>query len=154
MTTQPTTDPADDDGPRLVELPRDECLQLLGGQVIGRLAVADFNSAPMIVPVNYAMDGDAVVFRSDYGTKFRLAVLSERAVSFEIDGLDPGRRSGWSVVVQGSCQEIDAGSLGAPDPRPWPGGRKSHWVRIVVDSITGRRIRLSSSGPTDHGGSL
>ncbi len=66
-------------------IPRDECLRLLATQQIGRIAVADFNAAPLIVPVNFLVDGEAVLFRTDYGSKFRLAVLAGHPVSFEVD---------------------------------------------------------------------
>ena len=79
----------DGNGAVLNQIPREECLALLRSEVIARVAVADFNAPPLIVPVNYVMDGDAPVFRTDYGTKFRLAVLRETPVSFEIDGVDP-----------------------------------------------------------------
>ena len=142
------------DGPALEPIDRDECLRLLSAQIIGRVAVADFNEAPLVVPVNFVLDGETVVFRCDYGTKFRVAVLGEHPVSFQVDGLDLGRRSGWSVLLQGNTTEIDSSQLDGPDPRPWAGGEKMHWVRIVPESITGRRIRLPDTFPADTGGYL
>jgi uncharacterized protein len=50
----------------------DECRRLLAGDEIGRLAVAD-GGAPTVVPVNYVVDGDAVVFRTAPGTKLAKA---------------------------------------------------------------------------------
>ena len=124
-------------------IPRDECLQLLATQPLGRVAVADFNAPPLVVPVNFVLDCVSVLFRTDFGSKFRLAVLSGHPVSFEIDGVDPGRRTGWSVLLQGRAVEVEPWQL---EPRlvvPWAPGRKDHWVRIVPESMTGRRIRLS-----------
>ena len=148
-----TTGPADG-GVAFEAIPRDECLALLGSQVLGRVAVADFNAAPLVVPVNYALDGESVVFRTDYGSKFRLAVLRETPVSFEIDGVDPGRRSGWSVLLQGNATELaqeDVERLRL-DPAPWAPGEKSHWVRIAPQSVTGRRIsRGEPLGPDARG---
>jgi nitroimidazol reductase NimA-like FMN-containing flavoprotein (pyridoxamine 5'-phosphate oxidase superfamily) len=52
----------------LDEIERDECLELLATQSIGRLAVPDHGYyPPHIVPVNFALDDDKVVFRSDSG---------------------------------------------------------------------------------------
>src|SRR5438105_5745024 len=88
-------------GAVLETIPRDECIGLLGSQVIGRVAVAEFGAAPLVVPVNFVLVGEDVLFRTDYGSKFRLAVLGEHPVSFEVDGVDGGRRTGWSVLLQG-----------------------------------------------------
>ena len=127
------------------DLSRDECLELLASQPLGRVAVADFNAAPLVVPVNFVLHGEGILFRTDYGSKFRLAVLAGHPVSFEIDGVDPGRRTGWSVLVQGDAVEAEpADDRDAPYAVPWAPGRKDHWVRIVPQAITGRRIRLSS----------
>jgi hypothetical protein len=147
-------DQAASDEPSLEPIDREECLRLMRAQVIGRVAVADFNAAPLVVPVNFVVDGEAVVFRCDYGTKFRLAVLGEQPVSFEVDGLDPGRRSGWSVLLQGDASEIDRFQLAGPGPQSWAGGKKAHWVRIFPVSITGRRIRLPDLFPSDGAGYL
>ena len=133
----------DADGVVLEALAPEECLALLRSEVIGRVAVADFNAAPLVVPVNYVLDGDAPVFRTDYGSKFRLAVLAETPVSFEIDGVDPDRR-GWSVLVQGSATELSEEEARRLRLQPWAPGRKTHWVRIAPESVTGRRIRLSA----------
>ena len=122
---------------------RDECVRLLHGDVIGRLAVND-GHAPTILPVNYRMDGDCVVFRSDAGMK--LDAGGRAPVSFEIDQLDREHHTCWSVVVAGRLEEVtpyDAETYdrvhGLP-VEPWAGGEKSHWARIVPTRITGRRI--------------
>ena len=73
----------------LDEIDRDECLKLLGSQLMGRLAVADHGAyPPHIVPVNFIVDGDHVVFRTNFGLKFQLSVLAEHSVSFEADLVD------------------------------------------------------------------
>ena len=46
----------------------DECLALLGRSSLGRIAVV-MNGRPLIFPVNFALDGDAIVLRTDPGTK-------------------------------------------------------------------------------------
>lgn len=128
-------------------IPRDECLTLLHGESLGRLAVADHGYyPPHIVPVNYIMaDEDAVVFRSNDGLKFKLSVLAEHSVSFEIDCVDQAGRMAWSVVVQGRAElltgeEIDALPLGQW-LEPLAPGERAQWIRIVPYSITGRRVR-------------
>ena len=122
---------------------RDECLKLLAADVVGRLGVVA-GGTPMIVPVNYALDGDAgVVFRTAPGTKLDLGVRSPAC--FEIDRFDPATRTGWSVLVTGRLEEI--GSLEREWARihglpvdPWAAGEKSHWLRLTTDRVTGRRV--------------
>src|SRR5918997_6255070 len=88
---------------RVRALDREECLRLLAGQEIGRLAVVAGNT-PIIVPVNYALDGESVVFRTDPGTKLDQGPRAR--ASFEIDAFDRERRTGWSVVATGRLEEV------------------------------------------------
>ena len=53
----------------LEELEHDECLKLLATMSIGRVAIVIDDRGPLVVPVNYALDGDVVVFRSGAGSK-------------------------------------------------------------------------------------
>src|SRR4029079_12772638 len=87
------------------EIPYDECLELLATQQVGRLAVTT-PAGPGIFPVNYALGGDRVVFRTDAGTKLDAASLQR--VAFEIDEFDAAHGTGWSVVVEGVGTEITA----------------------------------------------
>ena len=131
------------------ELDQHDCLMLLASQEVGRVAVVD-GEQPLIFPVNYQVDGNTVVFRTDPGTKLQTAAL--RRVAFEVDDFDAQSRKGWSVLVRGVGQEITT----AIDPRsermrtlpvqPWAHGTKRHWVRIVPTTITGRRVIASASG--------
>lgn len=132
----------DAEDPFLEVLPRSECLRLLGTQVIGRVAVAEYGGAPLVVPVNFLLDEERIHFRTDYGTKFRLMVLAEAPVSFEVDHIEPGKRAGWSVLVQGRASEVEGWDAQQPGPRSWAPGDKAHWVQLVPDSISGRRLHL------------
>ena len=129
---------------RLEPLFRDECLRLLATQQVGRLGVIE-GGAPMVVPVNYVLDGDEVVFRSDPGTK--LTHGRRGPVCFEVDSFDEVSRTGWSVLIRGRLEEVP--SLDAAVLRnhvttlpivPWAGGRKAHWVRLIATAITGRAL--------------
>lgn len=122
---------------------RDECLRLLAGDEIGRLAVID-GRTPVILPVNYALDGDSVVFRTAAGTKLDSGPRSP--ASFEIDLIDRENHTGWSVVVTGRLEEVTEYDtetmerLRRLDVTPWAGGDKPHWMRLQPTRITGRRI--------------
>ncbi len=125
----------------LEELDRDECLHLLARAPIGRLAVV-VDGRPLVFPVNFAIDGSAVVFRTDRGTKLHGA--RNGPVAFECDGIDLEYHTGWSVLVQGRAEEVGDPSEVARLERlpvtPWSSRPKPVWLRIRGKSITGRRI--------------
>jgi nitroimidazol reductase NimA-like FMN-containing flavoprotein (pyridoxamine 5'-phosphate oxidase superfamily) len=124
-------------GPRLSELTREECFALLATQVVGRLAVAAPGEAPLIVPVNFVVEREAIVFRSAAGTK--LEVLGTNPVSFQVDAVDPNRRRGWSVLASGRAAEVGSWEIGHLMVETWAGDRR-RWVRLIVDRVTGRRL--------------
>ncbi|ROO27261.1 DNA-binding protein [Salinisphaera orenii MK-B5] len=123
---------------RVSELDTGTCRQLLGSHSIGRLA---FNAdpSPEVLPVNYTVH-DAILFRTGEGAKHDAAV-SRRAATFEVDGSDAARRSGWSVMVHGTLDivEVSADALQML-PQPLPGGSRDYLVRLTVERISGRRI--------------
>ena len=128
--------------PRLTELGEEECRRLLSTHGVGRIAVST-EAAPLIVPVNYSVVGDAVVFRTQPGT-VSLQGLG-REVAFEVDRVDDALSQGWSVVVRGRAETVTD-----PDAvrhlteqvfsAPWAGGEREVWVRIDITALTGRRI--------------
>lgn len=129
---------------------RDGCLELLAEDVIGRVAVLEGGS-PLILPVNYALDGDTIVFRTAPGSKLDAAHGS--AACFEIDGFDRATRSGWSVVVRGRLHEVttyDAALFERTKDLadPWLDGDRPHVVRLSPRSISGRRGRPKPTGST------
>ena len=136
----------------LIALDRAECLELLRAQPVGRIAVVDGDS-PLVVPVNYTLDGDCVVFRSDAGTK--LAALAHHKVSFEVDFIDWYHRTGWSVLVRGTASEATHWEVDHLLLEPWAEGDKRHWVRIPIGEVTGRRLEaMEFDWPPDGRGYL
>jgi nitroimidazol reductase NimA-like FMN-containing flavoprotein (pyridoxamine 5'-phosphate oxidase superfamily) len=133
------------------ELSVGECLELLGAHHFGRIAVV-VDEHPIVFPVNYALEGDSVVFRTAPGTKLSGAALGH--VAFEIDGVDETTQTGWSVIVQGVGNDITttldehSERLRALELQPWVPGEHAHWVGIVAQSVTGRRLRLGESFET------
>jgi len=127
----------------IVELDRDECLELLASHRFGRLAVA--MDAPVIRPVNYVFDerSQSVVFRTADGSKFH-ALLRSANAAFEIDGIDEASRTGWSVIISGVTEEItnpsDVRRLDRSGLETWTPDDKSHWMRIRAWTVSGRRI--------------
>ena len=125
-------------------LPTEECLDLLRGESVGRLAVS-IRDHPDIFPINFVIDRGGVVFRTAEGTKLAAAVLG-RGVAFEVDGLDPVTGDVWSVIVKGRAVEIERldDVLDALDLPlfPWHAGPKHRFVRIEPVAITGRRFHV------------
>jgi uncharacterized protein len=124
-----------------------ECWDLLRANEVGRLAVSVLDH-PDIFPVNYVVDGGAVVFRTAEGTKLAAAVLG-RAVAFEVDGYDPDSGEAWSVVSNGAATEIERmqdvfDALDLP-LFPWHASPKHRFVRIEPFDISGRLFHV-----TDH----
>jgi len=130
-----------------LELKRDECIDLLVSAKIGRLAVSppDWRTPPVIRPVTFVFDrgSQSIVFRTSRGSKFTALLLSGQA-AFETDGVDPERRTGWSVIVQGPVEEVknaaDIHRLERLGLSPWAPGELPHWIRLRAAVVSGRRI--------------
>ena len=113
----------------------DEGLALLarGGQRVGRLAVT-VGGEPVVFPLNFAVDGEAIVFRTQTGTK--LTGITRSLATFEVDDIDASGQ-GWAVAFEGLAQEVlDADPesmrerIAAIELETWPGGDRPHVVRI------------------------
>lgn len=122
-------------------LETNECWTLLRATDIGRLAVI-VAERPEIFPLNFIVDHGTLVFRSATGAK--LSTVSDRApAALEIDGYDAELSSAWSVVVHGRLEPMISFDLIDADRLPlYPlqGGPKPSFVRIVPDTVTGRRF--------------
>lgn len=126
-----------------------ECLQLISPGGVGRIGYSG-RSGPAVLPVNYKLHRDAIVFRTDgdspLGEDLRTGIAhAYYKVAFEVDEIDPAAREGWSVLIQGDAQHVDApeeqAELARAGVEPWPGGAKELFLRIVPTRVTGRRIR-------------
>ena len=113
---------------------------LLAGERLGRLAVQS-DSGIEIFPINYALDGETIVFRTAEGTK--LSSLEERAlVTFEIDSWD--EQTGTSVVARGKATPVsdpeEIAQIEALKLRPWVPTVKTTFVRITISELEARRF--------------
>ena len=119
-----------------------ECLALLSRGSVGRLAFTQ-GPAPVILPVNYVLDGVTVVLRTAAGTQ--LAELPDgEGVALEADWVDADYHTGWSVLLRGRLDRVtQADELARCATLPLgvyaPGSRKE-WRRITPATISGRRI--------------
>jgi len=128
----------------LVVLPTEECRRLLATRQLGRIGLAG-GPFPLILPVNYVLDGEVVVIRTDSPTI--TAAADHTRVAFEVDDVDERTRSGWSVLVQALAEEVTGARrdelverLRAADGSPWAPGEHGHWIRLIPKVVTGRRI--------------
>jgi uncharacterized protein len=142
---------ADDDVGGLDEIESSECWALLATQPVGRVAVIA-GHYPLVFPVNFAVDGHSILYRTGVGTKLHSVHYCN--VSFQVDGIDPVHRSGWSVLVKGVARVVnverrrdEAIRAEAAGARPWAPGLHDYLVCIPADHISGRRIRLPDPGP-------
>jgi nitroimidazol reductase NimA-like FMN-containing flavoprotein (pyridoxamine 5'-phosphate oxidase superfamily) len=123
-----------------------ECWRLLGTSAVGRLVV-NGEDGPEIYPVNIAVDGQSVVFRTDPGSKLT-RIASDPRVALEVDAVDLEKRDGWSVVVTGKLVELNDGELFAAQQlplAPWTIGDKQRWFRLVPRRVTGRGIGVRAT---------
>ena len=124
-------------------LDSDECRRLLAQDEIGRVAVV-IGATPMILPVNYALDGDTIVFRTMPGSRLD---VGQGHAAFEVDNFDRETKSGWSVLVTGDLHEVswyqtkDMDHVKSLPVEPWAPGERELWLRLTPSYTTGRIIR-------------
>lgn len=129
-------------------LPFEECLRLLASVPVGRIGF--FADGEMVIlPVNHAVDGQDVAFRTARGTKLSVAE-GQSLVAFEADHYDQQIRSGWSVLVNGRAEVVedaaDVQRLNHLGLRAWAlhawatAGQRPVWIRIRPASVSGRRV--------------
>jgi uncharacterized protein len=125
----------------MTTLSRDECFSALAQGAVGRVAITA-QALPAIVPVNYALDARAIVFRTR--TDGMLARACDgNVVAFEVDQLAQDGRAGWSVLVVGvgtllfgsdalRALELNVASAAGED--------RDQFISIAIGRISGRRI--------------
>lgn len=138
MTTTPEFPVTDHQGLEIIGY--DECWRLIGSVPVGRVAFAEGGEVT-VLPVNHAVAGRRVVFRTHRGSLLHEALVSS-AVAFEADGFDAATRTGWSVLVRGVADLVPEGDeVLLLNLRPWADSvDKDDWVMLVADEVTGRRI--------------
>jgi uncharacterized protein len=139
--------------PEMHVIPTDECYRLLGTHEFGRIGVVA-DHYPLILPVNYRLDGTTVVIRTHQGTILDSAEHAN--VTFEVDEIDRASRSGWSVLLRATAEEVGeehraelVARTQATGLEPWAPGDKGHWIRLIAHEVTGRRIVPGELPPLD-----
>ncbi len=127
------------------ELDEAECLRLLASTTVGRLGFV-VQERPIVLPVNYAIDGRTIVFRTGEGTVLNRTAL--QMIAFEVDQIDDETHSGWSVLAQGVAQDVGT-AIDAKSEQlrqlalvTWAPDRRDRWFRLDADTLTGRRLSV------------
>jgi nitroimidazol reductase NimA-like FMN-containing flavoprotein (pyridoxamine 5'-phosphate oxidase superfamily) len=131
----------------LEELSEEQCLKLIAGGGIGRIAYTS-RFGPAVLPVNYVLHDGAVVFRTaengPLDEDLRTGIAgADYKVAFEIDSIDQAAKLGWSVLIQGPAHHVtspEEESVREAGVEPWAPGPRELFVRIVPSRITGRRV--------------
>jgi nitroimidazol reductase NimA-like FMN-containing flavoprotein (pyridoxamine 5'-phosphate oxidase superfamily) len=142
-------EPVDKSG--LVVLTEGDCFALLETAPIGRVVYSD-RALPVIVPVNFTLDGVDIVMRT--GRRSRLAThAAGHVIAFEVDDIDATSRSGWSVVLTGILQLVDNRAdverVVRLALRSWAPSAHDCYLRLRPDLVTVRRIPSASSESSD-----
>jgi nitroimidazol reductase NimA-like FMN-containing flavoprotein (pyridoxamine 5'-phosphate oxidase superfamily) len=120
----------------------DECLRLLASVPVGRVGFIT-DGELVILPVNHVVDGRDVAFRTARGSKLS-AAEGQNLATFEADHYNEQTRSGWSVVVTGRAEVVDAEAdvqrLARRGLHPWVTAvQHPFWIRIRPTSVSGRQ---------------
>jgi nitroimidazol reductase NimA-like FMN-containing flavoprotein (pyridoxamine 5'-phosphate oxidase superfamily) len=124
-------------------LKRDECLAAMRTVPVGRIGLT-FEGLPLILPVNFTIVEDSILFRTAVGTKLDIA-WSGAMVAFEVDRYEADGSMGWSVLAIGQASEItdprELERVRSVPIRPWVApDAASHLIRVDTTILTGRRF--------------
>ena len=137
--------------PTLAEMPTAACWQHLAAAYTVTLCFAhddDVHAMPMNAQVR-----DGEVWLRTSGRVARRAAVAGVRMAVTVGEHDRTEHPGWSVTARGPATVMDEGPApgAGPSLRPWrPEARDTGtWIRISVDTITGRR--LGAAGPHTGG---
>jgi uncharacterized protein len=133
-------------GTYLQELSRDECLRLIATTAVGRI-IYTRQALPAVELVNFAVHDGDIVIRTSRSGKLAAAVRGA-VVAFEVDQLNPGDETGWSVTAIGRSREVsdpaEVERLRGIGLSTWAPGEREHFIRISAEIVNGRLLRPSA----------
>ena len=120
-----------------------ECWDLVGREPLGRIAFVD-GDEPAVLPVNHVRDEHTVLFRTTHGGRRSTRSIAGPVV-FEVDGYDSDDRTGWSVLIHGQAEQLEAATAieRLADLGHELRGDQAHaavWVEVAPEHVSGRRI--------------
>ncbi len=129
-------------GPALEQLPRDECLRLMGTVPVGRI-VYTRQALPAVELVNFVLSEGDIVIRTHAQSKLAIATRGA-VVAFEADSVDLAEQVGWSVTVVGQARAVtDDAEIHRLELLPlnsWLAQERDHFIRISPTIVNGRRV--------------
>jgi nitroimidazol reductase NimA-like FMN-containing flavoprotein (pyridoxamine 5'-phosphate oxidase superfamily) len=125
------------------ELSRQQCLERLAQHCFGRVG-ATSHALPIVLPVNYRLVHERIVFRTSPGTKLSLATAGA-VIAFEVDEIDPLTHAGWSVLAVGRGRVItDPAELemlaDVGVPRWAASGDEERYIAVSTTELSGREV--------------
>jgi nitroimidazol reductase NimA-like FMN-containing flavoprotein (pyridoxamine 5'-phosphate oxidase superfamily) len=128
----------------------EECWTLLGAGGVGRVGYSE-NALPVILPIDYTIAGRRIMLRCrGEGLASR---LHGQVVAFEVDHVEAGDHSGWSVLVTGTCRALSStGELvrSASVPPSWAGPDHQTLIAITPGKLEGRRLSVPVAALLDE----
>jgi hypothetical protein len=129
----------------LEDLDHEECWRMVGLAAavgVGRIAFCA-EGAQQVLPVNFACARRSIVVRTAERSMLHRQG-SGADVAFEVDHIDPDRKAGWSVLIQGCLWPVTTPTdLLADDHlrlHPWAAGDRDCWIRVIPSHVSGRRV--------------
>lgn len=138
---------------RLEALSTEECLTYLRQGGVGRVAFTTHGLA-IVLPVNFTVHDNAIVFLTSSGTKLR-AIQAGVTLTFEIDHIGADG-VGWSVLAAGPASSTsDLAIIGqfrvlGIQPPPML-SQPIHAVSLEICAVTGRRFGATNHRPLRPG---
>lgn len=130
------------EGDGLEVLDLEESLRLLSSSPVGRIVFTD-QTLPVVVPVNFAVDGETVVIRTASRSSLG-ATVHGSVLAFQADDIDPVRNSGWTVSAVGQAElvtdPVEAERHAALVPYADGAAGGTHVVLLRLGVVRGLRI--------------
>jgi nitroimidazol reductase NimA-like FMN-containing flavoprotein (pyridoxamine 5'-phosphate oxidase superfamily) len=121
-------------------LTRADCLLLIGPGGLGRVVFTDA-AMPAVQPVAFVLDGGDAVFRVPHGGPLD-AASQGTVVGFQVDAIDSGTHTGWSVLGVGRAYEVTDPGRFAAFPAGWGCDDTAYTIAVPLEQLSGQRIRL------------
>lgn len=126
-------------------IPLAQCVHRLEAKEVGRIAFVRAQQIHLY-PINYAWDGEAIVFRCSPASPIADSIGKEAVI--EVDHIDEREHAGWSVIARGTPVFVDPEEtpdlmrrLKSLSLYPWAEGDKSVWIRMFPSPLTGRVVK-------------
>ena len=117
------------------------CIRLIRQEHVGRLGLS-VRGLPVVLPVNYVLDGRTIVFRSEFGDKTRAAELAVVAC-VGVDQFDHFAHSGWTVLATGRLALVSARRSAEYDRLPLAARAlraETQFIEMPIELLSGRVV--------------